>query len=79
MEKCRRSMKDVLPKNAQWIKDCVIEIDPKKNNIKTKNGDTVDYEILIVALGLKLNWQAVKYIIANSSNNCFFVLYKIIL
>lgn len=68
VEKCRRSMKDVLPKNAQWIKDCVIEIDPKKNNIKTKNGDTVDYEILIVALGLKLNWQAVPGLVEGLDN-----------
>lgn len=54
-------MKDVLPKNAQWINDFVIEIDPKNQKITTKNGDTVNYEILIVALGLKLNWQAVEY------------------
>lgn len=60
VKKCRRPMKNVLPKKAQWLKDCVMEIDAKNSKIVTKNGDTVQYEILIVALGLKLNWQAVE-------------------
>lgn len=59
VKKCRRPMKNVLPKKAQWLKDCVMEIDAKNSKIVTKNGDTVQYEILIVALGLKLNWQAI--------------------
>lgn len=53
-------MKSVLPKNAKWIKDSVIEFDPENNQITTNNGDTVHYDILIVALGLQINWDQVS-------------------
>lgn len=55
-------MKEVLPKNAQWIKDSVIAFEPDVNRIVTSNGDTIEYEIMIVAMGLQLFWDKVGFL-----------------
>lgn len=53
-------MKSVLPQNAKWIKDSVLDFDPENSQITTNNGDIVQYDILIVALGLQINWDQVS-------------------
>ena len=52
-------MKNVLPKNAEWLKDAVVGFDPENCKVTTTN-HTIQYEILIVALGLQTNWNEVK-------------------
>ena len=52
-------MKEVLPKKAQWLKDNVVVFEPNENRVKTGNGDTVQYELMIVAMGLELYWDKV--------------------
>lgn len=54
-------MKDVLPQKAQWLRDKVVCFDPNENKVKTSNGDTVQYELMIVAMGLQLYWDKVEY------------------
>lgn len=68
VENSRRRMKSVLPKNAQWLKDWVVKINPEENEITTKNGDTVRYEILIVALGLKTTFDAIPGLVEGLKN-----------
>ncbi|XP_033227561.1 sulfide:quinone oxidoreductase, mitochondrial isoform X2 [Belonocnema kinseyi] len=58
LESARKKMKDVLPKDAQWLKDSVVGFDPENCKVTTKN-HTIQYEILIVALGLQTNWNAI--------------------
>nr|XP_050861130.1 sulfide:quinone oxidoreductase, mitochondrial [Vespula vulgaris]XP_050861140.1 sulfide:quinone oxidoreductase, mitochondrial [Vespula vulgaris] len=53
----KKPMKSVLPQNAKWIKDSVLDFDPENSQITTNNGDIVQYDILIVALGLQINWD----------------------
>lgn len=55
----KKPMKDVLPKNATWLKDSVISFEPEINRVTTSNGDTVQYEIMIVAMGLQLYWEKI--------------------
>ncbi|XP_011312197.1 sulfide:quinone oxidoreductase, mitochondrial [Fopius arisanus] len=55
----RRFMGDVLPKKAQWLKDSVTIFDPESNKVMTNNGDTIQYEIMIVAMGLQLDWAKI--------------------
>lgn len=55
----KKLMKDVLPRKAKWIKDSVIGFDPENNQITTCNGDIVQYDILIVALGLQIYWNEI--------------------
>jgi len=56
----RRYMKDVLPKNAKWLKTSVVGFQPDVNKVLTHNGDTVQYDIMIVAIGLELHWDKVR-------------------
>lgn len=54
-----RQMKDVLPVNAKWIKDSVAAFNPSANFVTTKSGHSIEYDILIVAVGLQLNYDKV--------------------
>lgn len=56
-------MSEVLPKEATWIKDEAVEISPKENVVKTKKGDTITYDYLLIAVGLKPNFDKVKYLL----------------
>lgn len=53
-------MRKVLPKNAMWLQENVMSFEPEQNQITTSNGDTVQYEIMIVAVGLQLHWEKVR-------------------
>ncbi|XP_032690106.1 sulfide:quinone oxidoreductase, mitochondrial isoform X2 [Odontomachus brunneus] len=59
----RRNMKDVLPKNAKWVKDSVIGFQPNVNKVLTHNGDTIEYDMMVVALGLQLYWDKIPGLI----------------
>lgn len=68
-ESSQRAMGDVLPKNAEWIKDSVTSFDPESNRVTTSNGETISYEIMLVAMGLQLNWDKVKSNNINKTKN----------
>ena len=55
-----RPMVDCLPKSAIWIKAMVTNFEPEINCVKTNIGADVYYKQLIVAPGLKLNWEAIS-------------------
>jgi sulfide:quinone oxidoreductase len=54
-----RPMADCLPKKATWIRAAVTAFDPTKNAVHTDIAGSFSYEQLIVAAGLKLNWDAI--------------------
>lgn len=54
-------MKEVLPKKAKWLKASVVGFQPDVNKVSTHHGDTIQYDIMIVALGLQLHWDKVRY------------------
>jgi eukaryotic sulfide quinone oxidoreductase len=56
-----RPMASVLPSQARWVKDEVSKFEPKSNTVLTKNGDTIEYKYLLVAVGLKLDYHKVIY------------------
>lgn len=58
-EKTQRPMASVIPKNADWIKDKAVAIDPDKNSVTTIN-NSFSYEYLIVVPGLKLDASLVE-------------------
>ena len=55
-----RPMVDCLPKRAIWIKAMVTNFEPENNSVKTNTGADIYYKQLIVAPGLKLNWEAIS-------------------
>lgn len=59
-DQAKRPMRNVLPKNATWLQENVMSFDPEQNQVTMSNGDTAQYEIMIVAMGLQLHWEKVR-------------------
>lgn len=49
-----------LPSGTRWVQDYAAEIDPESKKITTRGGDVVEYDYLIVATGLTLDWGAIE-------------------
>jgi len=54
-EKTKRSMKSVIPKNVDWIKDRVVKVDANANMVSTHDGSEFTYEYMVLAPGLVLD------------------------
>ncbi|MBD3673967.1 MAG: NAD(P)/FAD-dependent oxidoreductase [Planctomycetaceae bacterium] len=60
LEKTARPEKSVIPKGATWIQEAVESFDPEKNRVITAAGTIVEYDILVVAAGIQINWSQIK-------------------
>ncbi|XP_050087204.1 sulfide:quinone oxidoreductase, mitochondrial, partial [Anopheles aquasalis] len=58
-----RPMKQVLPTLATWIQDSAAKFEPESNTVITANGDRIEYEFLLVAVGLQLNYDKIPGLI----------------
>ncbi|EAT46726.1 AAEL002107-PA [Aedes aegypti] len=54
-----RPMSKVLPTLAKWVKDSAAKFEPENNTVYTANGDKIQYEFLLVATGLQLNYDKI--------------------
>ncbi len=59
-EKTRRSEASVIPRRSTWIQDAVVELEPKANRLRTRDGQVIEYDYLVVAAGIRLKWDAIK-------------------
>ncbi|KAG8440527.1 hypothetical protein GDO86_006321 [Hymenochirus boettgeri] len=55
-----RSTASIIPSGVKWIKSEVKGFDPDKNCIRIDDDKEISYKYLIVALGLKLQFEKVK-------------------
>lgn len=62
LENAARPMKDVLPKNVDWVQDSVSSLEPQGNFVTTQCGTRINYEYLVVAAGLKLDYGKVWFL-----------------
>ncbi|KAG0717914.1 Sulfide:quinone oxidoreductase, mitochondrial [Chionoecetes opilio] len=60
LEDSGRPMSQVLPSKADWIKQRAVTFDPHNNKVITEEGEEVNYEYLVVATGLQLNYHQIK-------------------
>ena len=51
---------DWLPSGVTWVQDYAAAIDPAAQRVTTVGGEQVDYDYLIVATGLSLDWASVE-------------------
>ncbi len=49
-----------IPDGATWIRDKVASFDPGQNRVTLAGGEVVEYEYLVVAAGIQINWGAVE-------------------
>lgn len=50
----------VIPAGAVWIQGSAATFEPEAHRVITAAGETLSYEVLVVAMGLQLNWSAIK-------------------
>lgn len=60
INKTVRPEASVIPKNVEWIRESVRKIHPDQNLVQLSNNEMVEYDYLIVAPGIQLNWHEIK-------------------
>jgi sulfide:quinone oxidoreductase len=55
-----RAMKSVIPKGATWIKQAASSFQPEDNQVTLSDGNTVTYQALVVAPGIRLAWEKIE-------------------
>ncbi|MDM7938356.1 MAG: FAD/NAD(P)-binding oxidoreductase [Cyanobium sp. CZS 48M] len=50
----------VIPAGAVWIQDSAASFEPEAQRVITASGDILSYDVLVVAMGLQLNWSQIK-------------------
>lgn len=58
-EQTKRQMRDIMPKSVKWYQTAVSDFLPEQQRVVMENGDQLEYQSLVVATGLKLNWDAI--------------------
>ncbi len=56
---------EVMPKGVNWIKKAVANFQPNENKVTLDDGTEVEYNYLIVAPGIQLNWNEIKGLVEN--------------
>lgn len=59
-EKTQKPMGAMIPKGVTWIRDSVASVSPDKKKVICTSGKEVSYDFLVIATGLKLDWQKIK-------------------
>jgi sulfide:quinone oxidoreductase len=59
-ESSEREMRNIIPKDVEWVKKGVSSFDPENNSITLSDNSTIKYDVLVVAAGMQLNWEKIK-------------------
>lgn len=59
-EDSERNEADVIPDGVQWKQDAIVEFLPEENAVKTKGGERLDYDYLVVCPGIQIDWDKIK-------------------
>ena len=60
LEQTRRHEAELIPAGVSWICEGAAGFDPSANSVTTTAGQTLTYDILVVATGMKLCWEAIR-------------------
>lgn len=58
-----RPLKTLLPEDVIWLKDHAEQFDPSHNVVQTRWGKKVHYEFMVLAIGLKNDYDKVPLIL----------------
>src|ERR1700761_4910855 len=59
-EELRRPLSSLVDPKIKLYSQAVTQISPESNLIRLANGDTVNYDQLVVAPGIKINYESIK-------------------
>ena len=60
LDETRRAERDLIPSGVTWIEEAATAFDPDHNQVTTSGGQTLSYDVLIVATGLTLAWDRIE-------------------
>lgn len=55
--KTARPEAKVMPKGVTWIKKAAASFDPENNTVAATDGSSYEYDVLVVAPGIQLDWK----------------------
>jgi len=55
-----RTMASLIPDGVTWIKAAVVAFEPQRKAVMLEDGRTIGYDRLVVAPGLKLDWDGIE-------------------
>ncbi len=64
-----RDEADYIPRGATWIRDKVASFDPGRSMVTTASGEQIEYEQLVVAAGIQLDWAKIEGLAGNVGNH----------
>jgi sulfide:quinone oxidoreductase len=68
-EKTVRTMASLIPKQVHWIKAAVAAFDPDNKQVLLEGCKPINYEVLVVCPGLKLNWHGIEGLVETLGKN----------
>jgi sulfide:quinone oxidoreductase len=60
LEQTRRSEASLIPRGVTWIRAAATGFDPDHNTVTTSTGDTISYDVLVLATGLRCRWDQIE-------------------
>jgi sulfide:quinone oxidoreductase len=54
-----RPMQSVMPKGVRWVKQAAASFQPENNQVTLTDGNTLTYDVLVVAPGIRLAWEKI--------------------
>jgi len=60
---------EVMPDGVKWVKESVTSFQPDEHKITLISGIQMQYDYLIVAPGIQLNWNEIKGLVENIGKN----------
>ncbi len=60
VDKVRDRNADYQPAGIEWVKDMVASFDPASNSVTTAGGRRIDYDFLVVATGVHLDYAQIE-------------------
>jgi sulfide:quinone oxidoreductase len=59
-EQSERAESTFIPPATDWIQESVAEFQPENNCVVTGAGRTIQYDLLVVALGIQIDWNKIR-------------------
>jgi len=59
-EEAKWKQKDLMHSSMKWVHDAVAHFEPDRNRVVTAGGDVVEYDYLVVGLGVQMNPNSVE-------------------
>ncbi len=59
-EQTEREMAGLIPKGVKWVRAACADFDPERSQVILEDGERIGYKILVVAPGLKLDWDGIE-------------------